>query len=223
MDSGARIKILIADDQVLFADNLKIMLETVAPDIEVVGIAYNGNQAVAMVDELSPDLVLMDVRMPELDGVNATRIIRESHPSQKIVMLTTFIDDTYVQTALNYGAVGYILKNIKHNELIASLRAVYQGSVLFSADLISKLIGKEDQADLDQESANVRDILNKLGRREKDIIKLMAKGYSNVEIAGELFISEPTVRNYISAIYAKLGSNKRLEVISLAQKAITKF
>jgi len=223
MDSETRIKILIADDQVLFADNLKIMIETVAPDIEVVGIAYNGKEAVTMVDELSPDLVLMDVKMPELDGVNATRIIRESHPSQKIVMLTTFIDNAYVQTALNYGAVGYILKTIRHNELIASIRAVYQGSVLFSADLISTLIGKDNQTEPDQDAAGIRDIVNKLGRREKDIIKLIAKGYSNVEIAQELFISEPTVRNYISAIYAKIGSNKRLEVISLAQKAIKNF
>ena len=223
MDSETRIRILIADDQVLFADNLKIMLEMVAPDMEVVGIAYNGNQAVSMVDELLPDLVLMDVRMPELDGVNATRIIREAHPAQKIVMLTTFIDDTYVQTALNYGAVGYILKNIKHNELIASLRAVYQGSILFSADLISKLIGKEEQQELDQDTINSRAIIEKLGRRERDILKLIAKGYSNLQIAQELFISEPTVRNYISAIYAKLGSHKRLEVISIAQKAITNF
>lgn len=214
------IRILIADDQVLFADNLKLMLETVTKDIQVVGIAYNGIQAIEKVSELSPDIVLMDVRMPHTDGVKATKIIKEKHPEQKIIMLTTFIDDSYVESALNYGAEGYLLKNIRPEQLISAIRAVDNGSVLLSPLLVAHLMHKTDDEAVDAETKSIRETIAKMGNREKEILGLIAQGYSNRRIAETLFISDPTVRNYISSIYAKLGSNDRLEVISLVRKNV---
>jgi len=214
------IRILIADDQVLFADNLKLMLETVTSDIQVVGIAYNGTQAIDKVSELSPNIVLMDVRMPHTDGVKATKIIKEMHPEQKIIMLTTFIDDSYVESALNYGAEGYLLKNIRPEQLISAIRAVDNGSVLLSPLLVAHLMHKTDDEAVDAETKSIRETIAKMGNREKEILGLIAQGYSNRKIAEKLFISDPTVRNYISSIYAKLGSNDRLEIISLVRKNV---
>jgi DNA-binding NarL/FixJ family response regulator len=219
-EASSLINILLVDDQRLFSDNLKLMLETLAKDIQVVGIACEGQEAVKMVDEKLPDLILMDVRMPGLDGVEATRIIHEKHPEIKIVMLTTFLDDVYVEDALRYGAYGYILKNIRSEDLIASLRAIYRGAVLFSPAVMEKLIlpGKEKQEKTNEEYNEYHEIIRHLGNREKEILALVAKGYNNKKIADTLYISEPTVRNYISSIYAKVGSKDRLEVMSIAQK-----
>lgn len=222
MDSTpAGIRILIADDQVLFADNLKLMLETLTQDLHVVGIAYDGTQAIELVKKLDPDITLMDVRMPQTDGVEATRVIKEAYPENKIIMLTTFIDDSYVEAALQYGAEGYLLKNIKPAQLISAIRAVHGGSVLLSPTLVSRILHKEEDGEpVNPEVKSIREIINKMGNREKEILGLIAQGYNNKRIAETLFISDPTVRNYISAIYAKVGSNDRLEVMSLVRKSI---
>ncbi|GHT63988.1 DNA-binding response regulator [Spirochaetia bacterium] len=209
------MEILLADDQQLFSDNLKLMLETLTDDIKVTGIAADGQEVIDMVEKVIPDLILMDVRMPGIDGVQAAKIIHQRHPEIKIVMLTTFLDDTYVEEALQYGAYGYILKNIRSEDLIASLRAIYRGSVLFSPDILQKLIPRLDHDEHDNE---YHEIIAHLGNREKEILKLVAKGYNNKKIADTLFISEPTVRNYISSIYAKVGSKDRLQVMSIAQR-----
>lgn len=224
MDSeNTTIRILIVDDQILFAENLKLMLETLTQDIKVIGIAHNGSQALDLLSKIQPDIVLMDVRMPKMDGVQVTKIVKESNPEQKIIMLTTFIDDSYVESALNYGAEGYLLKNILPQQLISAIRAVSNGSVLLSPTLVATLLQKDnDDEDLDPEIKATRKIIAKMGNREKEILGLIAKGYNNKKIADVLFISDPTVRNYISAIYAKLGSKDRLEVISLARKSINK-
>jgi DNA-binding NarL/FixJ family response regulator len=198
------------------------MLETLAEDIKVVGIAYDGEQATGMVDILKPDLILMDVRMPILDGVKATKRIKQKYPEQKIVMLTTFVDDTYVESALNYGADGYLLKNIKPNELIDAINAVHSGSVLLSPDLVSLILRKSDVEEdyYDSDAENLRMVVKKMSSREKEILSLIAKGYNNHNIAEALFLSEPTVRNYISRIYAKIGSKDRLEVMAIAKTRI---
>jgi DNA-binding NarL/FixJ family response regulator len=139
-----RIKLLLADDQRLFADNLKLMLETLTEDIKVAGIASDGEEAIRLAESTGPDLVLMDVRMPGMDGVEATKILHQKYPEIKIVMLTTFLDDTYVEDALKYGAYGYILKSIRSEDLIASLRAIFRGAVLFSPDILKKLVLRLD-------------------------------------------------------------------------------
>ena len=214
-----QIRILLVDDQKLFSDNLKLMLETLTDDIRVAGIASDGEEAINMVEETKPDIILMDVRMSGMDGVQATKIMSQKHPEIKIVMLTTFLDDTYVNDALRYGAYGYVLKNIRSEDLIASLRAISRGAVLFSPDILKKLIRRLDSKPNSNEQDNeYQEIISRLGNREKEILKLVAKGYNNQKIADTLFISEPTVRNYISSIYAKVGSKDRLQVISIAQR-----
>ena len=216
------IRVLLVDDQRLFSENLKLMLETITDDIIVIGLVENGREAIEFVEQEQPDLILMDVRMPVLDGVKTTKILLERFPDLKIVMLTTFLDDMYVQEALKYGAYGYILKNIKPNDLIASLYAISRGAVMLSPDILKKLINKLDPNSHYEVDLEYQEIINKLGNREKDILKLVAKGYNNKKIAEKLYISEPTVRNYISTIYAKVGSKDRLEVMSIAKKAYDK-
>jgi DNA-binding NarL/FixJ family response regulator len=211
-NSTYKIKILLADDQRLFVDNLKLMLETLAEDIQVIGIAMNGQEAIAFVEAEMPDIILMDIRMPEMDGVEAAKILHQKYPAVKIVMLTTFLEDDYVEVALRNGAYGYILKNIKGDDLIASIRAIFRGSALFSPAVLEKLLYRAEDHD------EYRDIAGRLGKREREILTLVGKGYTNQKIADALFISEPTVRNYISSIYAKVGVKDRLEVMTIAQK-----
>lgn len=214
-----QINVLLVDDQQLFTENLKLMLETLSEDIRVIGIAVNGDEAISMAETLRPDIILMDVSMPVLDGVKATRIIHEKFPKVKIVILTTFPDDSYVKDALHYGAYGYILKNIRSEDLISSIRAIARGAALLSPAILKNLINKEDTNPLSHPKNNeYMEILSRLGKREKEILKLLAKGYSNMEIANAIFISEPTVRNYISSIYAKVGTKDRLQVMSFGQK-----
>ena len=216
------INILLVDDQQLFSENLKLMLETLSTDIRVIGTANNGKEAVSMAEIHEPEIILMDVSMPVMDGVEATKIIHEKHPYIKIVILTTFPDDSYVKDALHYGAYGYILKNMRSEDLISSIRAISRGAALFSPAILEKLVHREDIIPGKvHENIEYKEILNRLGNREKDILRLVAKGYSNNEIADSLFISEPTVRNYISSIYAKVGTKDRLQVMSFGQKAET--
>jgi len=218
-ETKSLINILLVDDQELFSDNLKLMLETITEDMRVIGIAYDGQEAIDMVEEKTPDLVLMDVRMPGLDGVKATQIIHQKYPEIKIIMLTTFLDDDYIEDALKYGAYGYILKNIRSEDLIASLRAAYSGTALLSPAILNKLISRGGaKQGKDEDQNEYREIMKHLGKREKDILALVAKGFNNKKIADTLYISEPTVRNYISSIYAKVGSKDRLKVMSIARR-----
>ncbi|MDR2102509.1 MAG: response regulator transcription factor [Treponema sp.] len=221
--TAAQVRILLVDDQRLFSENLKIMLETLTDEIKVIGIVSNGMEALQAVETSHPDIILMDVRMPVMDGVEATKILHGKYPDIKIVMLTTFLDDTYVEDALQFGAYGYILKNIKSEDLIASLRAISRGAALFSPDVMKKLIQRldskpEKMGQENGEDTEYYEIISHLSNRERDILKLVAKGYNNQKIADTLFISEATVRNYISSIYAKVGSKDRLYVMSIAQK-----
>ena len=148
----SRIRVLLADDQVLFVESLRTVLETRAEDFEVVGVAFNGREALQLVMEKHPDIILMDVRMPEMDGVEATKIIHETYPDIHVLMLTTFDDDEYVVEALNHGAAGYMLKDIPPADLIVSLRAVCKGSIIISPQVANKLLriregeGKPEEA-----------------------------------------------------------------------------
>jgi DNA-binding NarL/FixJ family response regulator len=218
-DQASVIKILLADDQRLFVDNLKLMLESLAEDIQVTGIAANGQEAIDMAEAQRPDIILLDIRMPGMNGVETAKILHQKHPGVKIVMLTTFLEDDYVEDAIRNGAYGYILKNIKSDDLVASIRAISRGSALFSPTVLEKLLhltAADPEAGGDHDE--YRDIVSRLGRREREILTLVGMGYTNKKIADTLFISEATVRNYISSIYAKVGIKDRLEVMSLARK-----
>ncbi len=214
------IRTVLVDDQILFVENLKIVLEHRSEDIKVVGIARDGKEAIELVKEKQPDIVLMDVRMPEMDGVEATRILKDSFPDIKIMMLTTFKDDEYVITALKYGASGYLLKNIPPSELIAAIRLANEGTMLISPSVAEAFIksGQNQNANRTTTFIDNKDILslyNTLSTREKEVLKLIVKALDNRQIAEKLFLSEQTIKNYIYVIYSKLDIHDRVHAMKL--------
>jgi DNA-binding NarL/FixJ family response regulator len=206
-------RILIVDDQVLFAESLKALLEAAGEDYKVCGLAENGREAVDAVDELKPDLVLMDVRMPVLDGVAATRMLKAKHPSLRILMLTTFEDDEYVREALRYGVSGYLLKSIPTAELLASLRAALSGAMPLDPRVVKALVSKGAPAEAEATPPWFDD----LTRKERQVLGLMVGGFHNDEIAERVCMAPQTVRNYISRIYDKLGASDRVAAVKMAR------
>lgn len=182
--------IIIADDQKLFATSLKSVLENDDKELSVIGIAGNGKEAVDLAGQLKPDLILMDVRMPIMDGVEAVRIIHQRLPEIKIIMLTTYGDDEFVNQAILHGSVGYLLKDIAPQELIASIRAVISGRVLFDPAVFRTFL----HAKLTSSNQIEPPQLESLSSHEKQILYLLAKGFSNAEIAKELFLGHQTVK-----------------------------
>lgn len=218
-----KIKIVLVDDQTLFVESLRTVLETRADDLQVVGVANDGRQAVEVVAETDPDIVLMDVRMPGMNGVESTRLIKEQYPKTRVLMLTTFDDDQYVVEALRLGAVGYLLKNMPPSELISAIRAVYEGGVLISAQVANKLVGlianPQTRSGDAQPNNSIAALVNQLSGREKEILQLMAEGLDNKEIAKRLFIAEQTVKNYVSVIYSKLGVRDRVQASRMVMES----
>lgn len=211
----ALIKVLISDDQKMFAESIKYIIESRASDIEIVGVALNGRQAVTMASELLPHIVLMDVRMPEMDGVEAARLLGLKHPSMKILMLTTFDDDEYVKASLKHGAIGYLLKSMPPIELINAIRAV-NGGIMQIDPAVSKSLLHGDSPKRPEEEllGNLED----LTPRERQVLELLVQALDNVQIAKTLHLAEQTVRNYISNIYAKLGVTHRMDVLRIVDK-----
>lgn len=218
-----KIKVLLVDDQFRFLKSLQNILQTRSEDIQVVGVASNGKIALDMVETLQPDIILMDVRMPEMNGVECTRLIRERFPKPRVLMLTTFDDDEYVIEALHYGAVGFLLKDVPPTELIAAIRAVYEGGVLIAPQVATKLVVKLRTPTFEEQSRANEPLrpawLDDLSNREKEVLSLMAKGHDNKEIAKLLFIGEQTVKNYVSLIYCKLGVHDRVQATQMANNA----
>ena len=217
------IRLLIVDDQVLFAETLQTVISMKAKDIEVVGLAYNGKDAVDAAENLKPDIILMDVRMPVMDGVQATGIIHASLPDIRIMMLTTFDDDAYVHDALEGGAVGYLLKNMPSDDLISSIRAVNAGTMQISPSIAAQLVsgsGSTHEPGSRPESDHRGEpeySIDSLSRREREILYLMSRGYDNVHIAARLFLAEQTVKNHISRIYKKLNIHDRMAAMKAAR------
>jgi DNA-binding NarL/FixJ family response regulator len=218
-----KTRVLLVDDQVLFVESLRTVLETRATDFEVVGVALSGREAIRLVLERQPDIILMDVRMPDMDGVEAIKIIHEAYPDIHVLMLTTFDDDVYVVEALNHGAAGYLLKDIPPEELIVSLRAVCSGSIIISPQVANKVLRAREGETAPEESAGIRpapsgenSFLRILSRREIEILRLIGEGADNVLIAKKLFIAEQTVKNYVSVIYSKLHVHSRMQAMKLA-------
>lgn len=218
-----KIKIVLVDDQTLFVESLRTVLETRADDLQVVGVAGDGRRALEVVAQTDPDIVLMDVRMPGVNGVESTRLIKEQYPQTRVLMLTTFDDDQYVIEALRLGAVGYLLKNMPPSELISAIRAVYEGGVLISPQVANKLLGLITNSQMRSEEAqshnSIAALVNQLSGREKEILQLMAEGLDNKEIARKLFIAEQTVKNYVSVIYSKLGVRDRVQASRMVMES----
>ena len=217
-----RIRVLLVDDQVLFVESLKTVLETRAEDFEVVGVALSGREAIQLVMETQPDIVLMDVRMPDMNGVEATRIIHETYPDIHVLMLTTFDDDEYLLEAMNQGAGGYMLKDIPPGDLIVSLRAVSKGSIIISPQVANKLLRLREGEGKAEEGTEQRirplpdgSFLRYLSKREIEILRLIGTGADNTRIARKLSIADQTVKNYVSVIYSKLHIHNRMQAMKL--------
>jgi DNA-binding NarL/FixJ family response regulator len=212
--------ILIVDDQHLFAESLKTFITNYADDLEVVGIAGNGKQALTMALELKPQIVLMDVHMPVMNGVEATKALVRKHEGIRVIMLSTYDEDEYVSQALRHGASGYLLKDISPTELIASIRALRSGVMQISPQIAAKLIQglHDDSRPTMQKIAEQFEWFDSLTKREREIFALIATGYDNEQIADKLCIAEQTVRNHVSIIYSKLNVQDRFQIIQLANK-----
>lgn len=206
------IKVLIADDQELIRQSLEIMLKS-KPDIEIVGAAENGREAVRMTRKLLPDVILMDIRMPEMDGVQCIQIIKENYPDIKIIVLTTFDDDEYVFNALKHGASGYLLKGVSIGELTEAIKTVASGGALINPNIAAKVFKLFSQMAHADYIAKVDDVaLKDLNKNEIKIIQMVGLGLSNKEITDKLKFSEGTVRNYISSILSKLDLRDRTQI-----------
>lgn len=200
------IRVLLADDQTIIRDGLRALLETHG-DIRVVGEAGNGRQACEQTRALRPDVVLMDIRMPELDGVEATRLIKLDFPQTVIIILTTFDDDEYIIKAMTYGAAGYLLKDIGSEKLIEAIHDGLRGGIILPGRVAAKITSRLALTTTPEITSN------DFTEREKDIIRLIMQGYGNKEIAQALFLSVGTVKNYISQIYVKIEVNDRASAV----------
>jgi len=232
----SKLKILLADDQSLFAESLKTFLNNYAEDMSVADIAGDGEEAVAMADRYRPDVILMDIRMPKMDGVEAVKKIKQMHPEINIIMLSTYKEDIFVHSALKEGASGYLLKDISPTELIAAIRALGGGVMQISPEIVRRMVtqrynpqpllkiphndnkNSQPAPDSSVENKEAFDWLDSLTHREREIFTLLAIGYDNDQIADKFGLAIQTVRNQVSTIYSKLGVKDRFEIIRLANK-----
>ena len=217
----SNIKVLIVDDQELILESLNIVLE-MEDDIEVVGLAKNGEEAINYCEKSQPDIILMDINMPIMDGVVATEKIKAQFPLTKIIILTSYKEVEYVLAALSYGAEGFLLKAIHPKNLIAGIRVVNTGGTLISQEMADKMIKSMLKSTGDTSTSEPK-LLEKnneygLSTREVDVLHKLALGLRNQDIANALFLSEGTVKNYISNIYSKLNVKGRREAASKARE-----
>jgi len=244
--AGDVIRVVVADDQAIVRDGLATVLDLL-PDVSVVGQAGDGEEACALVDELRPDVVLMDLRMPVLDGAGATRRILRAHPSTAVLVLTTYADDASIMGALRAGARGYLTKDAGRAEVATAVRAVARGQTTLAAEVGARVIrglgGADGDAALDTDvdrgaagrdpercesaarhadrevvgagASDLRGRFPELTPRECDVFELIGRGLSNAEIAARLFVSVPTVKTHINAIFSKLSLRDRAQAIAL--------
>jgi DNA-binding NarL/FixJ family response regulator len=205
------IRVLICDDQDLVCEGLKAILST-DPGMEVVGIANDGAEAIEMIPACHPDLVLMDLKMPGMNGIHATRHICQHHPGVHILVLTTYDADNWVFDAIRAGARGYLLKDTPRERLIAAIKETVTGKTPVDPNVAGKLFAHVQQ----QTSMPDTSIASLLSEREKEVLGLLGKGLSNAEIAARIYLSEGTVRNYVSSIFEKLGVADRTQAAILA-------
>jgi DNA-binding NarL/FixJ family response regulator len=209
-------RVLLADDQSMVRTGFRMILES-EPDIEVVGEAANGEQATAATRRLRPDVVLMDVQMPGSDGLEATRRITEDPDlASRVVILTTFERDEYVFEALHAGASGFLLKNAPPEQLIDAVKVVAAGDALLAPSVTRRIIEQFSRRPVE---ADVRARLESLTQREREVLVLLARGKSNSELAGELFVTEGTVKTHVSSLLAKLGLRDRVQAVVLAYES----
>jgi DNA-binding NarL/FixJ family response regulator len=212
------IRVLLVDDQALIRAGFRMILDA-EEDMEVVGECSDGTQAVDSVRRLRPDVVLMDIRMPEMDGIEATRLIagREGEAGPRVLMLTTFDLDEYVYDALRAGASGFLLKDVPAEQLVEGIRVVAQGDALLAPSITRRLIQEFSRGAAVQQNAPKE--LEDLTPRELEVFRLIARGLSNAEIAAELIVSETTVKTHVARVLMKLGLRDRVQAVVLAYES----
>ena len=217
--TSGSIRVLIADDQVMVREGFSVLLGAM-PDIEVVGEAVNGRDAVERVRELTPDVVLMDIRMPEMNGIEATREIVAADGAAKVLVLTTFDLDEYVYQALRAGASGFLLKDASARQLADGVRVVAAGEALLAPSVTKRLITEFSKlADAPRLSSTAQAAYGDLTERETEVLVLIAQGLSNAEIAGRLVVAESTIKTHVSRILVKLGLRDRTQAAVFAYEA----
>ena len=207
--TGVPVRVLLVDDQALFREALATLLQ-VRPEIEVVGEARDGDDAVRQVAALRPDVVLMDLHMPVLDGTAATRRLRVEHPGTRVLALTTFDDDEDVFAALRAGAVGYLLKDVTSDRLVEALLAAARGESVLQPSVAARVVARFAQLP-DDGPPRPQPLVVPLSDRELEVLRLLADGASNREIAAALFLAEGTVKNHVTNVLAKLGARDRTQ------------
>lgn len=205
------IKVLICDDQAIIRDGLEMLLK-LEKDLQVVGLAQDGAEAVERASASLPDLVLMDLKMPGVNGVEATRRIRARHPGIKVLVLTTYDDDAWVFDAIRAGACGYLLKDTPREKVIEAIRGTAAGKTFLDPAIAGKVLGQVTSEQVKPSTA----ITDKLTEREEAVLRLLGRGLNNTEIASRLNLSEGTVRNHVSAIFAKLDVSDRTQAAIIA-------
>lgn len=211
------IRVMIADDQAVLAEGIAKVLGT-SPELEIVGIASDGFQALEMLDKCRPDVVLMDIRMPNMNGVVATKEIKHRSPDTKVLMLTTFDDSDYILNAINNGASGYLLKDTSSTALIDAVKNAYEGDTILPAKIARRIVSAA------QLVSNDREIRLKkafgFSDREVQIAVMLCEGFTNKQIASALRLTDGTARNYISAIYEKTSSDNRAAAVERMKEAL---
>ncbi|MCE1253666.1 MAG: response regulator transcription factor [Anaerolineae bacterium] len=206
------IRLLICDDQSFVCEGLRAILSTFT-EIEVIGLAYDGEEALQKVEKLTPDIVLMDLKMPVMNGIQATRIIKQRFPDIRVLVLTTFDFDEWVFEAVRAGANGYLLKDTPREQLYAAIMGTVAGKGYIDPNVAPKLL---DQFSGTQPVAPNLELTRLLSERELEVLKLLAEGKTNAEIAGQLFLSEGTIKNYVSAIFTKINVADRTQATIFA-------
>ena len=211
------IRLLLVDDQALFREGLHTLL-SLHEDFEVVGEAGNGLEALAAADALRPDVVLMDLRMPILDGVAATRRLLAAHPTSRVIVVTTFDDDELVFDGLRAGAVGYLLKDVSSDKLVEAIRAAARGESFLQPSIAAKVLAEFNRLERSAAPLPPPALAEPLSERELEILRLLAAGDSNKEIAAALYITEGTVKNHVTNILGKLDARDRTQAALRARE-----
>jgi DNA-binding NarL/FixJ family response regulator len=212
--SAEILQIIIADDHQLFRDGIRTLL-LAAPDMQLVGEAETGDQAVSLTGQLQPDVVLMDIQMPGINGIEATRQIVHASPHVAVLMVTMFDDDHSVFSAMRAGARGYVLKGAKHEDMLRAIRAGGNGEAIFSPTVAARMM----DFFAGMRPSKLPEVFPELSDREREVLNLIAEGYKNPEIAEELVLSPKTVRNHVSNILSKLQVADRAQAILKAREA----
>lgn len=212
-----RIRVLLADDQSILADGIRSVLSS-SGELEVVGIASDGFEALDLLEKCAPDVILMDIRMPNMNGVIATQEVKRRHPEVKVLILTTFDDSDYILNAINNGASGYLLKDTSAAALIDAINNAYAGDTILPAKIARRIVDAARMVSSDREIKLKRRF--GLSDREVEIAIMIYEGFTNKQIASALKLTDGTARNYISAIYEKIGSSSRSDAVERMKEAI---